>query len=111
MSFLKSFGKNLKRLRKAKGLSQEQLAERLGLGAKSLSPVENGKSFISINKLELLCKILETSPAELFEISEMPQQQDKELHISHILIALKQLNMKELKIVGNLLFNYIEKNR
>lgn len=111
MSFLKSFGKNLKKIRKSKGLSQEQLAELLGLGAKSISPIETGKNFISSKKLELLCNILETSPAELFTISEMPHQEDKEMYISNILIILKQLNIKELKVVGDLLSRYIENDK
>ena len=40
-------GENIKNLRKAKGLSQEKLAEIIGLERDSLSSIETGRSFTS----------------------------------------------------------------
>lgn len=111
MSYLKSFGKNLARIRKAKGFSQEHLAELIGLGHRSLSPVETGKNFLAFDKFEKLCDILDTPPYEFFMLSELPDNIEKDKYLSYITNGLKQLNEKELKTLGDLLFTYIEKNR
>ena len=46
-----------KELRKAKGYTQEQLAEKLNIGVRSLGKIETGNSFPSMTTLE---KIIET---------------------------------------------------
>jgi len=53
-NFKKKFGNRVRYLRKLAGLSQEQLAEKIGLSAKTISYIENGKNTISFNKLPLI---------------------------------------------------------
>lgn len=62
----KNFGKRLKSIRLARGLTQEQLAEAMGMQATSISYIENGKNFLSFTKLSKLCEILNIEPTQLF---------------------------------------------
>jgi transcriptional regulator with XRE-family HTH domain len=48
------FGKNLKYYRKAKKLSQEELAEKVDISVKHLSSIERGLTFVSADLLEKL---------------------------------------------------------
>ena len=63
------FGKNLKRIRKSKGFTQENLAERIGVERRQITRIETGKSYPSFNSLDNLCEVLETAPNELFDFS------------------------------------------
>ncbi|MBO5434821.1 helix-turn-helix transcriptional regulator [bacterium] len=50
----KFFGQNLKKLRKSKGFTQQQLAEKAEMDEKHLSRIENGKFFpthMTLNKI------------------------------------------------------------
>lgn len=56
-SFLKILGKNIKLERVRKDLSQEQLAEKVGVSARTISLIENG---IQHPKFFLVFKIAQT---------------------------------------------------
>jgi len=60
-----NFGKRLKELRKAKGFTQEVLAEKAGIDEKHLSRIENGKFFPTYQTLNRLMQALETSLDEV----------------------------------------------
>lgn len=60
------FGKNLKHFRKLNKITQEELAERLGIIPTHLSRIENGKSFVTADLLDALCVIFDISPASFF---------------------------------------------
>lgn len=51
------FGENLQKLRKEKNISQEQLAEKLGVTRQSVSKWESGTSYPEMDKIVTLCKI------------------------------------------------------
>ena len=51
------FGDNLKSLRKSKKLSQEDLAEKVGVSRQSVSKWETGESYPEMNNILELCKI------------------------------------------------------
>lgn len=51
------FGDNLKRLRKNKKLSQEQLAEKVNVSRQSVSKWETGEAYPEMNNILELCKI------------------------------------------------------
>jgi len=50
------FGVRLRQLRRRKGLTQVQLAERLGLDRSYLADIERGKRNVSIVNLEIIAK-------------------------------------------------------
>ena len=58
-------GKNIKKAREGKGLSQEQLAERLNVTRQAVSNWERGKSEPDIETLQRLSEVLEVSVEEL----------------------------------------------
>jgi transcriptional regulator with XRE-family HTH domain len=60
------FGSNLKFYRKQRKLSQEQLAEELGITSKHLSTIETGTTFVSAELLEKLTEKLNVSASALF---------------------------------------------
>ena len=53
-----TFPENLQRLRKAAGLSQEQLAERIGVSRQAISKWETGETAPEMGKLLQLCQVL-----------------------------------------------------
>lgn len=61
------FGKFISELRKEKGMTQLQLAEKLNVTDKAVSRWETGKNFPDIEIFEDLSKILEVSVSELLE--------------------------------------------
>lgn len=61
-------GNNVKRIRKQKNLSQEELAKRSGYSDKStISCIESGKRDCSQRQIFAIANALEVSPGELFE--------------------------------------------
>ena len=60
------FGANIKHYRKKQRLSQEQLAEKLGITPKHLSTIETGATFVSAELLERFTRQLLVSASALF---------------------------------------------
>ena len=65
-NFKKQFSNNLKQLRMFRNLTQEQLAELIGVSPKTLSYWENGHNTISFNKLPIIAKALDIPVYRLF---------------------------------------------
>lgn len=61
-------GDNIKKIRKAKGLKQDELAELIGLEVKSLSLIETGNGFASAKTLDKLVAVLNVPVSELFAV-------------------------------------------
>ncbi len=61
-----TFGRNLKRLRKEKHLTQEQLAEKVNMNSRQISKIETGEHFPTWKNIENICKALEITHEELF---------------------------------------------
>ena len=59
-------GKRIKEIRKSKRLTQEQLAEYIGIETSSVSNIENGRYFPTAENLDKIMQILQISPCELF---------------------------------------------
>lgn len=68
-------GKLITARRKAVGISQEELAEKLGIKVRTLSKLENGHAFISARTLCKLCEFFELSPKAFFDF-EMTKNTD-----------------------------------
>ncbi len=60
-------GTNIRRMRRLKDFTQEDLAERLGLTRVSIVNIEAGRQAIPIYQIPLLCEVLECSPNFLFK--------------------------------------------
>ena len=66
MSRLRALGENIKIYRKAKGLSQNQLAEKLNFSREHLACVEIGKEFISLRKIFEMSDLLDVPVSKFF---------------------------------------------
>ena len=59
--------RELRKIRKRSGLSQQQLAERLGITQSLVSKCERGERRIDVMELFQFCKALGVSPAEFLQ--------------------------------------------
>lgn len=59
-------GQNLKALRKESGMSQMQLAEKVGVTFNFINDIENGKKWISPATLSKLCSAFDVQPYQFF---------------------------------------------
>lgn len=64
-SILKKFGFNVKKLRKERGLTQLQLAEKSGLHKNYIGMVERGERNPSLLNIEVFARALDVSVSEL----------------------------------------------
>lgn len=62
--------RNLRRLRHAKGLSQEELADRAEINRNYVGMLEREQHAATIDMLEKLAIVLETDPVAFFERAE-----------------------------------------
>lgn len=84
-AFQDKFGLRVKELRKRKGYTQEKMAELLNIGVRSLVKIETGNSFPSMQTLENIIKVLNTSNLELFDFEHLQQKESlRELTIDMI---------------------------
>ena len=58
-------GKRIKEARKKKGLTQEQLVEKMGVSIAYLSKVETGKIHINLERLSQICTFLDVTEGEI----------------------------------------------
>jgi len=62
-----TLGKNIQQARKNKGLSQNELAEKLDISREHLAKIETAKRCISLGLLFKLAEVLEVTEKDLFE--------------------------------------------
>lgn len=67
----KELGKRVRKLRKELNLTQEQLAEKLGISVSFLGHIERGTRIASIDTLEKLWFALDTDANYLFGVSDL----------------------------------------
>ena len=71
MDLREVFAANLRRLRNAKGVSQDELAHEANVSRSYLSQLEKGTFYASLNVVGRLAEALDVEPAELLK---MPQK-------------------------------------
>lgn len=62
---LKSLGNNVRKHRQAHNMSQEELADKIGMDARSIVAIESGRRNTTIQTLKRLSKALNVSSAQL----------------------------------------------
>ncbi len=65
------FGKRIKELRKERSLTQEQLAELIGIDTRNLIKIENGQTFPRANTLDRLIEVFEIAPDEILKTEHL----------------------------------------
>ena len=77
-------GQQIRKYRKAHGLSQEQLAEQIGISVTHMSHIETGNTKLSLPVLVDLAKTLETSTDDLL-CEKSPERKTSMNELSEIL--------------------------
>ena len=75
MDIKKLFGRKVKEKRLGLELTQEELAERIGISYKSLSRIELGSNFVSAENLEAISRALNVPPRMLFDFNDTENEQ------------------------------------
>lgn len=97
------FGENLKLIRKSKKISQEQLAERLGVSRQSISKWETGENYPSMANIICLCDIFNCKINELVheDFSDI-NFLDEEIKMS--VVKFKKKEQKRMKGLSKLIY-------
>ncbi|WP_438782197.1 helix-turn-helix domain-containing protein [Enterococcus sp. DIV0187] len=82
---IENFGANVTRLRKDRGLSQEELADKLGMKKQSISNIERGNRYPTFETLERIASVLNASPIQLFGTL-------KEIAVSDVPVVLDRID-------------------
>ena len=98
-------GKRIQEIRKSRKLTQEKLAEIIGLDIPNISNIERGKRFVSSSTLEKIINALNISPKELFDFEHIKSR--KEI-ISYINDILSKSTDKELEYYYRMILIYRE---
>jgi HTH-type transcriptional regulator, cell division transcriptional repressor len=64
---LKTFGKRVADIRRTRGLTQEQLAEKANITPLSIAFIEQGRRWPRLSTLNKLAKCLDVSPSEFLK--------------------------------------------
>ena len=98
MNIKKVFGEKVKRIRKKRNLTQEQLAELIDISPRNLSKIEVGDCFVKAETLEKLSKALDISTEELFANEHIKESEELLNLIYNILDKIKNDHKKLEKI-------------
>ena len=90
------FGENLKQIRKSKNISQEDLAERLGVSRQSISKWETGENYPSMFNIMCLCDIFKCKINNLVHES-MPEFNSLDEEIKMSVVKFKENEQKKMK--------------
>ena len=90
------FGDNLKQIRKSKNISQEDLAERLGVSRQSVSKWETGENYPSMFNIMCLCDIFKCKINNLVHES-MPEFDSLDEEIKVSVVKFKENEQKKMK--------------
>lgn len=79
----KKVGENIRKLRTVQGISQEKMAESLGITFQQVQKYENGSNRVGASRLYNISRILNSSVARLYEGVETPTTTLKAAEDSH----------------------------
>ena len=100
MNLKKCFGQNVQKYRKYRNLTQEKLAELVGVDVTSISAVETGKYFPSADNLARIVEVLQVQFSDLFEFDSLMANEEMFNDIIEMLTSFK-CDKKRLNAVRN----------
>lgn len=77
-----NFSEKLKEIRKNEGLSQEQLAEKIGVSRQAITKWETGKGLPDVENMVIIAEIFKTTLDELLRGSVSHQEQEEPVYTS-----------------------------
>jgi transcriptional regulator with XRE-family HTH domain len=102
----KLFGKQLAKLRRAKGLKQHELEEKIGSGPQYVSHLETGRSKPGFDNIFQIAEALDVSPMELLYVAGLDDK--KELLRKRIENLLDRCDEKQLRKLHRLILVSLE---
>lgn len=99
MNIKKLLGKQIKEIRKSKKMTQENVAELIGIEVSSLCNIENGKYYPTAENLDKILNILEITPQKLFSFEHHQEEKDLLEEINTILLKNPEKIQDVYKIV------------
>ncbi len=100
-----AIGRNIRKYRKLKGLTIEQLAEILETETNYLGQCERGERRFSIDKLVDIVKYFDVTVNDIIPVSKESSKQENSLYLQQIQDLLKDCTNNQLAVVLNLLKN------
>ena len=94
-----NFGENLKKMRKTKGMSQEELASKVNVSRQSISKWENGESYPEMNNIIELCKIFK---CEINELVDDSISSDEGVKMG--VVKFKKEKQKKMKTMSSIIY-------
>ena len=99
-------GKRIQFLRKQKGFSQEKFAEAINIATTSLSYIETGRGFMTLQTLQKISETLKVEPYEIFQFICVKSKEEMYDFIISKLENIKD-NQGQLKIVYSFFKNFV----
>lgn len=103
----KKIGKFILEMRKTKGLTQRELAEKIGISDKTISKWECGNSMPDISYLEQLCSALGISVNELLSGEHLSQESYSEKAEENIMALMKENESNRKEGIGTFIFGIL----
>ncbi len=105
---LEIIGNNIKTIRLSRGMTQEQMAEKLNRSVNFVSLIELGKSGMSVETIIAICNILDISSESIFKGLIDYNLKDKD---KYILENISSFNNRDKKMVTDLMQYIIESRK
>lgn len=92
----KLFGQRIKELRKLRGMTQEQLSEKLGVFQKQIGNIETGTTFTTMTNLEKLADVLEVEIKDLFDYEHKKDRKDIIKELNNIINSASDRDLEKI---------------
>ncbi len=101
-----NLSENLKKIRKENNLSQEQLAEKLGVSRQSVSKWEAGQAYPEMDKVLQICKLFNLNMDELFnqDVKEINETKESKANINKYIDDFLDFITKTIDMFSSLRF-------
>ncbi len=113
----KIIGERIRSIRKAKGFTQETLAEKADIHYSYIGGIERGDRNISVETLSKIINALEILPVELFQFTTIDDENEilsKRIAIESLNSSLLTHSVDEIKLIHRItedIFNTMDKNK
>jgi transcriptional regulator with XRE-family HTH domain len=104
-----SVNEKIRLIREAKNLTQEQVAEKLGVSQSAYGDIERGENDPKLSKLQKIAEIFEIQLSELVDLTEkgtlninFPCQRNKTRHENNVYIGSSNAELKEQLLINEL---------
>ena len=103
-------GKRIRELRRARGYTQERLAEKTGLSVAFIGLTERGQECPSIKTADRIAKALDVTLSELFDFSEeKPDRRGIDKAIEGLAVKLKRARVDNARFVLDITERILER--